>query len=96
MMIEQAGDWISTSFLHMVEETFETRPDAKWYIFIETDSYIFLPALVQWLERFDSSKPLYMGSAISIDGTDFAHGGSGHVLSHAATHKLLIPDQPRD
>jgi hypothetical protein len=79
----------------MVEETLETRPDAMWYIFIETDSYLFLPALVQWLKRFDSSKPLYMGPEINIDGTDFAHGGSRYVLSHAAMHKLLSLDQPR-
>ena len=79
----------------MVEETFEMRPDAKWYVFIETDSYLFLPPLTKYLSHFEASKPLYMGSGINIDGTDFAHGGSGYVLSHVAMNKLLGPDQPR-
>ncbi|KAE9364076.1 glycosyltransferase family 31 protein [Stipitochalara longipes BDJ] len=69
-------------FLHLVTSTFESRPDAKWYIFIETDSYVFWPALSAFLSRLDSSKPLYLGSAVSVGGTTFAHevvgtGGGG-------------------
>ena len=79
-------------FLHMVEETFEERPNAKWYVFIETDSYLFYPALATFLSRLDSSKPYYIGSAVSMGGIDFAHGGSGYVLSNAAMNRLLGPE----
>lgn len=48
-------------FLHMVEETFEMRPNAKWYVFMETDSYVAWPNLVAFLRRYDHTKPLYMG-----------------------------------
>lgn len=76
-------------FLHMVEETFEKRPDAKWYVFIETDSYVFWDNLAAFLEQLDSKKPLYLGSAVFIGDTVFAHGGSGYVLSNAAMNRLL-------
>lgn len=76
-------------FLHMVEETYELRPDANWYVFIETDTYIFFPTLVKWLERKKSSEPLYMGSPTSIGNQRFAHGGSGYILSKAAMENLL-------
>lgn len=82
-------------FIHMVEETFEMRPNAKWYVFIETDSYLFLSNLVSFLQRLDSQKPMYLGSAVVVGDTAFAHGGSGYVLSNAAMNKLLGPEQPQ-
>ncbi|CAL3965495.1 unnamed protein product [Diplocarpon coronariae] len=80
-------------FLHMVEETFEMRPDAKWYVFIETDSYVVWSNLAEWLSRLDSTRPMYLGAVVSIGDTAFGHGGSGYVLSNAAMNKLLGSDQ---
>ena len=34
-------------FIHMVEQTFLMRPAAKWYVFIETDSYVVWPNLIE-------------------------------------------------
>ncbi|KAE8442196.1 hypothetical protein EG329_003725 [Mollisiaceae sp. DMI_Dod_QoI] len=82
-------------FIHMIEETFEMRPDAKWYVFIETDSYVFWDNLAEWLKRLDSKKPWYIGSEVSSNGVSFAHGGSGYILSNAAMNKLLGPEQPQ-
>lgn len=82
-------------FLHMVEETFEMRPNAKWYVFIETDSYVVWSNLAEWLGRLDHTKPMYMGAPVYIGETAFGHGGSGYVLSNAAMNKLLGPDQPQ-
>ncbi|KAF8849292.1 hypothetical protein BDZ45DRAFT_752938 [Acephala macrosclerotiorum] len=82
-------------FIHMIEESFEMRPDAKWYVFIETDSYVFWDNLAEWLKRFDSAKPWYIGSRVEHGGVQFAHGGSGYILSNAAMNKLLGPDQPQ-
>ena len=76
-------------FLHMVEDAYAMRPDAKWYVFIETDSYVIWSNLVSWLQTLDSSKPLYLGSTVYMGPTPFAHGGSGYVLSNAALQKLL-------
>ncbi|CAG8961076.1 hypothetical protein HYFRA_00002618 [Hymenoscyphus fraxineus] len=76
-------------FLHMIEETWRLRPDKKWYVFMETDTYLFLPNLVQLLSGMDASRPYYFGSLVSYDDIPFAHGGSGYVLSAAAMHMLL-------
>lgn len=80
-------------FMHMIEEAYEKRPLANWYLFIETDTYVFWPTLVKWLERLDSSKPLYMGSPTKVGNRAIAHSGSGIVLSKAAMAKLLDGDK---
>ncbi|KAH6717409.1 hypothetical protein BKA61DRAFT_322903 [Leptodontidium sp. MPI-SDFR-AT-0119] len=82
-------------FIHMVEQTFEMRPGSKWYVFVETDSYVVWSNLAEWLERLDSTKPIYLGAPVMLGGEAFAHGGSGYVLSNAAMNKLLGPDQPQ-
>ncbi|KAL2060811.1 hypothetical protein VTL71DRAFT_8863 [Oculimacula yallundae] len=82
-------------FLHMVEQTFEMRPGSKWYVFVETDSYVVWSNLAEWLSRLDSTKPIYLGAPVMLGGQAFAHGGSGYVLSNAAMNKLLGPDQPQ-
>ncbi|KAL3425375.1 glycosyltransferase family 31 protein [Phlyctema vagabunda] len=83
-------------FIHMIEDAFEMRPNAKWYFFIETDTYVIWPNLVAYLKRLDHTKPLYLGSGLSIGAQTFGHGGSGYVISHAAMNKLLEPSQPED
>lgn len=83
-------------FIHMVEKTFEEQPDPKWYVFIETDSYVFWPNMIASLSCFDSSKPLYLGSVVSLSSLRFAHDESGYVLSNAAMHLLLSPEMKGD
>ncbi|EFQ98313.1 hypothetical protein MGYG_01346 [Nannizzia gypsea CBS 118893] len=76
-------------FLPMMHETLRFRDDAKWYVFMEADTYIIWKNLVTWLENFDSSKPYYLGNQMQIGDTIFAHGGSGFVLSHAALKRVV-------
>ncbi|KAF7595544.1 hypothetical protein BBP40_005579 [Aspergillus hancockii] len=75
-------------FLPMINETLHVRPDAKWYVFIEADTYIVWRNLLSWLEKFDPSQPWYMGSQVQVGEVRFGHGGSGLVISHAAMHKV--------
>ncbi|KAE8155421.1 hypothetical protein BDV40DRAFT_311554 [Aspergillus tamarii] len=75
-------------FLPMIDETLHARADARWYVFIEADTYVVWPNLLAWLEKFDPSQPYYMGSGVQIVNSVFGHGGSGLVLSHAAAHKV--------
>jgi hypothetical protein len=82
-------------FIHMVEEAFQMRPNAKWYVFMETDSYVIWSNLVEWLSKLNPTKPLYLGAEVFMGDTAFAHGGSGYVLSSAAMYKLLGPEQPQ-
>ena len=80
-------------FLPMVYTAYNMSPKAQWFVFIETDTYVFWDNLFRLLSQFDSSVPLYMGSPLHGDnhGEDYiyAYGGSGIVLSRAATHALL-------
>jgi hypothetical protein len=75
-----------------VEETFESLPNAKWYVFIETDTYVFFPNLAHFLSRLSPTVPYYLGSAALMGPTVFAHGGSGYILSASAMNQLLAPE----
>lgn len=75
-------------FVPMVDEALDLRPDAKWYVFLEGDSYMVWPNLLAWLSRFDPSKPYYIGSPMQIGDVIFAYSGSGIILSNPAMHKI--------
>ncbi|KAM5439022.1 hypothetical protein McanMca71_002069 [Microsporum canis] len=76
-------------FLPMMHETLGFRGNAKWYVFMEADTYILWENLVAWLENFDSSKPHFLGHQMQIGDIIFAHGGSGFVLSRAALERVV-------
>ena len=71
-------------FLPMVQEALQYKPDAKWFVFMEADSYISWPTLLAWLSHYDPSKPQYLGSETQIASVIFGHGGSGFMLSNPA------------
>lgn len=89
-----AGGWKldKYKFLPIIEHAGRNKPNAKWYIFMEDDSYIFLPNLLRHLEKFDHKDPWYLGSLAWIHGDYFAHGGSGFALSRGAWEKSFGKD----
>ncbi|KAK4540656.1 hypothetical protein LTR36_008987 [Oleoguttula mirabilis] len=74
-------------FLPMLVQTLDLRPDKKWFVFVEPDTYIVWSNLVQWLQELDSSKDSYYGSEVQIGDDVFAHGGTGFVMSRSAVQK---------
>ncbi|KAJ5423450.1 hypothetical protein N7491_008666 [Penicillium cf. griseofulvum] len=64
-------------FLPMIHTARHQKPDAKWFVFLEADTYPIWPNLLGWLAHFNHEDMLL-----------FAHGGSGFVLSHAAIHAV--------
>ncbi|BCS22831.1 glycosyltransferase family 31 protein [Aspergillus puulaauensis] len=76
-------------FLPMVKESYLRKPDAKWYVFMEADTYYSWPTLLAWLERFDASKPFYIGTETQIADVIFAHGGSGFMISNPAMKRTV-------
>lgn len=76
-------------FLPMVNKTLHERPDMKWYVFVEADSFILWSMLLQYLDKLDSTKPIYAGSQMFIADVLFAHGGSGFVVSRPALRTLV-------
>lgn len=76
-------------FLPVVEKAYRQRPDAKWYVFAEGDTYLSWRNLLLWLSKMDASKPLYLGHEMQIGDVIFAHGGSGYVISNPGVKQLL-------
>jgi hypothetical protein len=69
-------------------EAYQMHPEKKWFMIIESDSYISLPNLANWIKQLDPSKPLYSGAQVMIGDMEFAHSGSGILLSQPAVKKL--------
>ncbi len=75
--------------VHIAAKSYRMRPDYSWYVFVNADSYVVWPNLVQWLAQLRSWKPLYIGSVSMINDSPFAHGGSGYILSQAAMSSFV-------
>lgn len=76
-------------FVPMIAKAYEYKRDAKWFVFIEADSYINWWNMVAWLDNFDPVKKLYLGEQMQIGDVVFAYGGTGYVLSNPAIRKAL-------
>ncbi|KAK9327084.1 hypothetical protein V1520DRAFT_315648 [Lipomyces starkeyi] len=68
----------------MVAHGYRTFPNAKWYIFMDADTYILWPNMMRWLSSINHEDLLYMGSVTYENrNSPFVHGGSGVVMSGA-------------
>jgi hypothetical protein len=81
-------------FLPMVERAYDVNPTAKWYVFLESDTYYVWDNLFRLLDQYDPTVPLYFGSPSPGKPTEeettwFAYGGSGFIISAAAMQKLV-------
>ena len=76
-------------FLPMVMGTYKHKSDAKWYVFMEADTYFVWGSLLAWLEHFNPEDPLYIGTETQIADVIFAHGGSGFVVSNPAMKRVV-------
>lgn len=70
---------------HIAEKAYAMRPGKDWYVFVDADTYVLWPNLVEWLRKVqDPTEKRYLGSIAMINNFPFGHGGSGYVLSGAA------------
>ncbi|KAI0401173.1 hypothetical protein F4802DRAFT_619099 [Xylaria palmicola] len=76
-------------FLPLAEKALRMRPQAKWFVFIESDTYVVWKSLLAWLEHFDASKPWYLGQQMMIGDVIFAYGGAGFAISQPALKKVV-------
>lgn len=76
-------------FLPMMRKTLQNHPDRSWYIFVETDTFIFWETLMEYLAVLDSTKPYYIGGQTWIGDVEFAHGGSGFLVSRPALQLVV-------
>ncbi|KAF9889496.1 hypothetical protein FE257_007206 [Aspergillus nanangensis] len=75
-------------FVPMLHRALQLHGTAKWYVFIEADSYVVWPNLVAWVERMDHEDPYYLGAQMMAGDTIFGYGGSGIVLSREAVRRV--------
>lgn len=76
-------------FLPIADKAHQQKPDAKWFIFMEGDTYINWRNLLEWLSHIDATKPYYLGNEMQIGDVIFAYGGSGFVISNPAMKSLV-------
>ena len=76
-------------FLPIADKAYRQKPDAKWFVFLEADTYIIWRNMVAWLAQFDASKPYYLGMQMQVAGQVFGYGGAGFVLSNSALKRLV-------
>lgn len=86
---ESAWNLDKYKFLPMLEKTWEMRPNKKWYVYIEADTYLVWSNLLLYLDRLDPTELVYRGSPTYSNDEAFAHGGSGYILSGAAMTKVF-------
>ena len=75
--------------IHMAEKAYALRPSHDWYLFVDADTYVVWPTLVEWLAQLNPQKKHYMGSVAMLDGHRFAHGGSGYLMSQGMMRAFL-------
>ncbi|KAK3299628.1 uncharacterized protein B0H64DRAFT_102843 [Chaetomium fimeti] len=75
--------------VHIAEKAYKMRPDYDWYIFVDADTYVLWPNLMQWIKKLDAKKKLYLGSVTLIHNFSFGHGGSGYLVSQAAMNDFV-------
>ncbi|KAG6041953.1 hypothetical protein E4U41_000068 [Claviceps citrina] len=74
---------------HMAEKAYKMRPDFDWYLFVDADTYVAYPTLMEWLRHLDPKKPHYIGSVAYLGNLPFGHGGSGYLVSQATMHAMF-------
>lgn len=78
---EQAWALDKYKNIHVAEKAWALKPGYDWYMFVDADSYVVWPTLMDWLGRIDAQTKIYMGSVAMLRDMPFAHGGSGYLAS---------------
>jgi hypothetical protein len=76
-------------FLPMMRKTLELHPEMKWYLFVEADTYIFWTSLLAYAAALDPDAPHYIGGQNAVGDIDFAHGGTGFLVSRPALEMVV-------
>lgn len=93
----QAWSLDKFKFLLGISRAWRMRPERRWYVFYEGDTFVVWDNVFRMLENFDPDTPHYFGSPSPgrVDNgtvTWFANGGPGYILSRAAMERLTKND----
>jgi hypothetical protein len=84
----KAWDLDKWKFLPSVQKAFEAKPDAKWFVFIEDDTFLVWSNLLNCLGRLDWRAAYFLGLPVTMEDQLFAYGGSGWILSREAIRQI--------
>ncbi|KAF2709027.1 glycosyltransferase family 31 protein [Pleomassaria siparia CBS 279.74] len=77
--------------MRMLERTWELRPDRKWYVFVDTETYLFRANVMACLGQFDSSDATFFANPSDPDAVDpYATSGNTFILSGEAMQALFV------
>ena len=77
----------------ILRKSYALYPEKKWFLFVDADTSIMWSNILTWLALLDPSKPFYTGSQNWIGDVEFAHGGSGYIVSQAAARILADEEE---
>ncbi|CAK1366732.1 hypothetical protein CB0940_10116 [Cercospora beticola] len=84
--------WKFLPMIHKAWDISKTEHNSTidWFVMIEADTALSWLNLIHFLLPLDPSEPQYIGSpaALVADGSSFAHGGSGVIMSRKAIEKV--------
>ncbi|SMR45876.1 unnamed protein product [Zymoseptoria tritici ST99CH_1E4] len=85
-----SGGWDLAKYMNlaMLRKIRAMISDKKWFVFIDTDTFIDWNNLFTLLEHLNPEKRMYLGSPVWLPGLQFAHGGSAYALSSGALDAL--------
>ncbi|KAF4539656.1 Glycosyltransferase family 31 [Lasiodiplodia theobromae] len=89
VLYKQAWNLEKWKFLPMVKKALQTRPDSKWYFFMEADTSLIWSNLLLYFSRLNPEQPHYIGAQSWISNTELAHGGSGFIISNKALRMVV-------
>lgn len=83
-------------FLPMIEYAYANNSNAKWHVFIETDTYVFWDVLFRVLEKLNPHERHYLGTAVAgAYDRWFGYGGAAIVLSQGLLRDLSLKGDQR-
>jgi hypothetical protein len=86
----------------MLAHAYAASPESDWFVFMDADSYMLMDNLMDLLNTMDPDEPVYYGAKNHIQGVgsdgvriaaEFAHGGSGVIISRKAL-ELTVGQHP--
>ncbi len=86
-------------FLASASAAWRLRPEKRWYVFYEDDTYVLWDNVFRFVANFDPDRPWYFGSP-TLGKTDkalnyrtsFANGGPGFIMSREAIRRITADD----
>jgi hypothetical protein len=78
-------------YLRMIERAWELKPDRLWYVFADTDTFLFRSNVLVYLGQFDPTKNFFFANSPGMDATETHEvGSSTFILSVQAMRSLLV------